>query len=98
MIKTDRGELKIEGLVSEIATDFAMLGMSAVSGETLIKLGHPSKAFDMFLNGAYMEITDCTYKEVEEIPMETKAKLIIDFLTDKNGTDGVPIPRKGIDY
>ena len=98
MIKTDRGELKFEGLASEIATDFAILGMSAVSGETLIKLGYPSKAFDMFLNGAYMEITDCAYKEVEEIPMETKAKLIIDFLTDANGTDGVPIPRKGIDY
>lgn len=98
MIKTDRGELIINGFASEIATDFAILGINAVSGEILIKLGRPSKAFDMFLNGAYMEITDCTYKEVEEIPMETKAKLIIDFLTDKNGTDGVPIPRKGIDY
>ena len=98
MIKTDRGELRIKGFASEIATDFAMLGMNAVSGETLIKLGLPSKAFDMFLNGAYMEITDCAYTEVEEIPMETKAKLIIDFLTDANGTDGVPIPRKGIDY
>lgn len=98
MIKVNRGSLEVDGLASEIAAEFGMLGMSAVSGMILIKLERPSKAFDMFLNGAYMEITDCAYKEVEEIPMDIKAKLIIDFLTDKNGTDGVPIPRKGIDY
>ena len=98
MIKIDRGKLKNEGFASEITADFGVLGMYAASEKISIILGHPSKAFNAFLNGAYMKITDCTYKEVEEIPMETKAKLIIDFLTDKNGTDGVPIPRKGIDY
>lgn len=98
MIKTDRGELKIESLASEITADFGVLGMYAVSGKTSIILGHPSNAFNAFLNGVYMKTTDCTYKEAHETPMDIKAKLIIDHLTDANGTDGVPIPRKGIDY
>lgn len=98
MIKVNRGALEIDGLASEIAAEFAMVGMSAVSGMTLIKLERPSKAFDMLLTGAYMEITNCSYEEAKEVPMDVKAKLIIDFLTDTNSTDGVPIPRKGIDY
>lgn len=100
MIKTDNGVVEYDGPVYKLAVDFAVIGRMAVADEFINDVGLPnkSKAFNMLLSGAYTAIVSNSDADAIDIPMGIKAKLIIDHLTDANNTDGVPIPRKGIDY
>ena len=99
MIKVNRGVFKYDGPVWMLAGDFATIGENAVDSafsadSSLDKI----EAFNMLLSGAYAKIVGGSAVAAKEIPMRIKAELVIDHLTDTNGTDGVPIPRKGIDY
>lgn len=98
MIKINRGLFECDGPAWVLAGEFATIGGSVVDSVLTDVFLNKAEAFNMLLSGAYAKIVGGSVVGVEDIPMETKAKLIIDFLTDANGTDGVPIPRKGIDY
>lgn len=99
MIKINRALFECDGPAWVLAGEFATIGESVVDSVlTVDAFLNKEEAFNMLLSGAYAQIVGDSVVGAKDIPMETKAKLIIDFLTDKNGTDGVPIPRKGIDY
>lgn len=98
MIKINRALFECDGPAWVLAGEFATIGGSVVDSVLTDVLLNKAETFNMLLSGAYAKIVGGSVVEAKDIPMETKAKLIIDFLTDKNGTDGVPIPRKGINY
>lgn len=99
MIKINRDLFECDGPAWVLAGEFATIGGSVVDSVLTVDVFlNKAEAFNMLLSGAYAEIVGGSVVGAKDIPMETKAKLIIDFLTDKNSTDGVPIPRKGIDY